>query len=176
MLEFIIYGILLQGEMTGYEIKRFMTLSTSLFFDASFGSIYPMLQRLERKGTLRSVDSVGAGRFKRRFALTDSGRAAFDGWIRQPIPFDRSRNDFLVSVFFLDRIPAEEAAALLRGLMDEVGQELEELEQVEPVVRPLAARFEFATLEFGKGHYQYLLAWCEGLLQSLGAGGKGKVS
>jgi DNA-binding PadR family transcriptional regulator len=41
MLEYIILGYLLIGEMSGYDLKRWMSYCTSNFFDASFGSIYP---------------------------------------------------------------------------------------------------------------------------------------
>lgn len=49
MLEYIILGFLLSKDLTGYDLKQRMAKSTSFFFDASFGSIYPALKRLEAK-------------------------------------------------------------------------------------------------------------------------------
>lgn len=54
MLIYVILGFLCEKDMTGYEIKQKMTLSTSNFIDASFGSIYPMLKKME-KGSLSSL-------------------------------------------------------------------------------------------------------------------------
>ncbi|WP_236880832.1 PadR family transcriptional regulator [Clostridioides difficile] len=49
MLEYIILGFLMEKELSGYDLKQIMSESTSYFFDASFGSIYPALKRLETK-------------------------------------------------------------------------------------------------------------------------------
>lgn len=54
MLIYVILGFLCEKDMTGYEIKQKMTLSTSNFIDASFGSIYPMLKKWKR-GSLSSL-------------------------------------------------------------------------------------------------------------------------
>lgn len=54
MLIYVILGFLCEKDMTGYEIKQKMTISTSNFIDASFGSIYPMLKKME-KGSLSSM-------------------------------------------------------------------------------------------------------------------------
>lgn len=48
MLIYVILGFLCEKDMTGYEIKQKMTISTSNFIDASFGSIYPMLKKMEK--------------------------------------------------------------------------------------------------------------------------------
>lgn len=54
MLIYVILGFLCEKDMTGYEIKQKMTISTSNFIDASFGSIYPMLKKWKR-GSLSSM-------------------------------------------------------------------------------------------------------------------------
>ncbi|HGM3220142.1 PadR family transcriptional regulator [Clostridioides difficile] len=39
----------MEKELSGYDLKQKMSTSTSYFFDASFGSIYLALKRLEEK-------------------------------------------------------------------------------------------------------------------------------
>ncbi|WP_088185748.1 PadR family transcriptional regulator [Desulfosporosinus sp. FKA] len=56
MTEYILLGFLMQNSMTGYDIKQHMSMSTSYFIDASFGSIYPALKRLEQKGFILIFD------------------------------------------------------------------------------------------------------------------------
>ena len=67
MLEYIILGFLMRRKATGYDLKQYMAESTSYFFDASYGSIYPALKRLEEKKFLCSEEQVTGGKFKKLF-------------------------------------------------------------------------------------------------------------
>ncbi|MCW0824055.1 PadR family transcriptional regulator [Clostridioides difficile] len=49
ILKYIILGFMMEKELSGYDLKQKMSTSTSYFFDASFGSIYLALKRLEEK-------------------------------------------------------------------------------------------------------------------------------
>ena len=62
MLEYIILGFLMRRKATGYDLKQYMAESTSYFFDASYGSIYPALKRLEEKKFLCSEEQVTGGK------------------------------------------------------------------------------------------------------------------
>lgn len=44
-VDFIILGCLSMQPMSGYDIKRLISISTSLFYNASYGSIYPTLKK-----------------------------------------------------------------------------------------------------------------------------------
>ncbi len=68
-------SILYEGEATGYEIRR-MTVEgeCAYFVEASFGSIYPALAKLEQDGLIRSREEAHPGKPPRRvYALTDTG-------------------------------------------------------------------------------------------------------
>lgn len=41
MLEYIILGLLMEGPMSGYEMKKTIDSSVGLFYRASYGSLYP---------------------------------------------------------------------------------------------------------------------------------------
>ena len=51
MLEYIILGFLMGCAASGYDLKQYMAESTSYFFYASYGSIYPALKRLKRENS-----------------------------------------------------------------------------------------------------------------------------
>jgi DNA-binding PadR family transcriptional regulator len=57
--------------MHGYEMIKEIEERSEGAWTPSAGSIYPMLQLLEDEGLIRGEDSDG----KRRFTLTDTGRA-----------------------------------------------------------------------------------------------------
>jgi DNA-binding PadR family transcriptional regulator len=175
MLEYIILGFLLHGEMSGYDIKRFMGISTANFYDASFGSIYPMLKKMEENSLISSTEAVEGGKYKKLYALTDSGRERFFRWLEQPIEFKRASLDHLVNIFFYGFLPREKARELLAGYIARVEAELAGLEKLECAVEHEAGFYEASTLDYGKGIYRFTADWCKRLLEKLPDEDKTKI-
>jgi DNA-binding PadR family transcriptional regulator len=73
--------------MHGYEMIKEVEERSEGAWTPSAGSIYPMLQLLEDEGLIRGEDSDG----KRRFALTDEGRAEQAGKADDVAPWDAVR-------------------------------------------------------------------------------------
>ena len=46
-------GVLSLGDASGYEIKKRLESTFNHFYDASFGSIYPALNQLQKEGLVR---------------------------------------------------------------------------------------------------------------------------
>jgi PadR family transcriptional regulator AphA len=67
-------AILSGGDATGYEIRKESTEGRfSYFDDASFGSIYPALARLEAEGMVTVREEPQAGKPARKvYSITDS--------------------------------------------------------------------------------------------------------
>ncbi|MGP8060270.1 MAG: helix-turn-helix transcriptional regulator [Acidimicrobiales bacterium] len=61
MLDLAILGLLEEGELHGYEIRRRLREHLGLLANVSFGSLYPALGRLEAAGALEAVEAAGAG-------------------------------------------------------------------------------------------------------------------
>ncbi len=59
MLELAILGLLKEQDLHGYELKKRLTEALGPLSSVSFGSLYPALSRLERKGALE-VTSASA--------------------------------------------------------------------------------------------------------------------
>ncbi|MBC7343778.1 MAG: PadR family transcriptional regulator, partial [Clostridia bacterium] len=83
-MEHVILGFLTMGDMTGYDIKRLMSISTSFFYDASYGSIYPALRKLEERGLVKSSEAIESGRLRKVYSITDEGREEFLRWLGGP--------------------------------------------------------------------------------------------
>jgi DNA-binding PadR family transcriptional regulator len=66
-----ILALLAERPMHGYEMIQELEARTSGVWRPSAGSIYPTLQMLEDEGLVTGEESEG----KRRFTLTDAGRA-----------------------------------------------------------------------------------------------------
>lgn len=70
-------AILQFSDATGYEIKKMSTEERFAFFvDASFGSIYPALSRLQDDGCVTVREEYESGKPPRKiYSITDTGRA-----------------------------------------------------------------------------------------------------
>jgi DNA-binding PadR family transcriptional regulator len=75
-----ILALLAERPMHGYEMIQELEARTNGVWRPSAGSIYPTLQLLEDEGLVTSEETEG----KRRFSLTDAGRAEADALDRQP--------------------------------------------------------------------------------------------
>ena len=74
----ICLAILFEGEATGYEIRKLSVEGDfSYFIDASFGSIYPALAKLEAENLVSShVEQQEGKPSKKIYAITEAGRRA----------------------------------------------------------------------------------------------------
>jgi DNA-binding PadR family transcriptional regulator len=82
-----VLALLADRPMHGYEMIREIEERSDGAWTPSAGSIYPMLQMLEDEGLIRGEDTDG----KRRFALTDAGRAEREEKGEQVAPWDAVR-------------------------------------------------------------------------------------
>jgi DNA-binding PadR family transcriptional regulator len=84
-----ILALLAEREMHGYEMIGEIDERTDGAWTPSAGSIYPTLQLLEDEGLIHGEESAG----KRRFSLTDEGRAAQEERAGEQAPWDSVRAD-----------------------------------------------------------------------------------
>jgi DNA-binding PadR family transcriptional regulator len=98
MLDFAILGILTDGPLHGYELKRVLADSEHGFWTVSFGSLYPALRRLEKQGFV-SVGADGGAR-RKVYQLTAEGKAYFQELLESPGAGDEDRAFTLKLSFF----------------------------------------------------------------------------
>ncbi len=174
MLEYIILGFLLCSNMSGYDIKRHMGHSIAYFYDASFGSIYPMLKKMQRDGTVTMTETAEGGKPRKEYAITEAGREAFFKWLDQPFKLNRAKHDHLVRFFFYRFLPKERAIELIHEFIGTVRGEIAVLSALRGKVQPYAGTFEMATLDFGTEYYQFVADWCEKFIKQLNGSETGK--
>lgn len=167
MLEYIILGFLMGCAASGYDLKQYMAESTSYFFDASYGSIYPALKRLEEKKLILSEEKVTGGKFKKLYSITEEGRSVFLSWLKQPVRFAKTRLDYLVPFFFYEYLDPITAKQNLELFIETASLGLEELkaQKEELNIRNMAAGHTFhgSVLVYGIRYYEMLIEWCSQL-------------
>lgn len=85
-LECFTLGLVWQlGPSSPYEIRKHMQDSPSTQWSASAGAIYPLMQRLEKRGLLSAVAARTGNRRRREYRITPKGLAALRAWIGPPL-------------------------------------------------------------------------------------------
>lgn len=94
----LILAILHFQDASGYEIRKLSAESPfSYFVDISFGSIYPILAKLESEGLVTSRAEQQEGKPDRNvYSLTERGRAEFVTALREPPQKDKFKSEFLL--------------------------------------------------------------------------------
>jgi PadR family transcriptional regulator AphA len=107
---FIVLGLLEWGEATPYDLKSRASASIGNFWSVPHSALYAEPDRLVSGGYL-TVDQEPRGLRRKRYAITDSGRAALEEWRASPSPsLPEIRDESLLKLFF-DAAPSEIATA-----------------------------------------------------------------
>lgn len=78
MLELAVLGLLKERAMHGYELRKELGQKLGFFWTVSFGSLYPALRRLEKRGSVRkSLPREQASRRKQVYEITEAGEHEF---------------------------------------------------------------------------------------------------
>ena len=122
-------GALTTGAKTGYEIKRCFEEAFSHFFGAGFGSIYPALDDLTRKGLVTcTVVELDKRPDKKVYRLTDEGRRALVEELAATPPRHKVRSEFLVLMYFAHLLPPERLGEIIDEMVAQWDDFLRELE------------------------------------------------
>ncbi len=91
-------AILNMGDATGYEIRKMSTETEySYFVDASYGSIYPALNKLEKDGRVTCRLEEQQGKPARKiYSITDAGRDEFIETLKIAPQHDLFKSEFLL--------------------------------------------------------------------------------
>jgi len=157
---YVVLGMLNLGARTGYDIKGIVDHSTRFFWAASYGQIYPELNRLEKAGLVTGKHAPTGGRKRKEYDLTAAGRKALIEWAAAPPQMPELRDSNLLKLFFADVLPLEQALHQL--LMRRLGHE-----QFLALLRELEARpgddppFVDLVLQYGIEYAEFNIEWCK---------------
>ncbi|MFC5468542.1 PadR family transcriptional regulator [Cohnella suwonensis] len=97
----VILGMLMKRSLTGYEIKQNFENIFAYFYSTSYGTIYPMLHRMEEEGWISKETVQQEGKpNKNVYTIAESGRSRFHDYLRSPLESETVKSDFLMRLFF----------------------------------------------------------------------------
>lgn len=123
ILEFAILGVLSDGPIHGYELRKQLTEMLGPFRSLSYGTVYPTLRRLVNRGAIEPVSLTPAAetpalRGKRArivYALTAEGKEEFEQWANRPGPNSWDDEGFAAHMAFFSRTERRARLRILHG-------------------------------------------------------------
>ncbi|WP_108395826.1 PadR family transcriptional regulator [Devosia submarina] len=124
-------SILFEGDATGYEIRRNCTEGEcSYFLEASFGSIYPALARLEDDGLVTSrIEPQDGKPAKKIYSITEAGRQAFAAELTEALGPDIFRSPFLLFARFAHILPRDLVEQRAQEFLDRTTEKRKHLDE-----------------------------------------------
>ncbi|HHY08174.1 MAG: PadR family transcriptional regulator [Lawsonella sp.] len=177
MLEIAVLGLLSQEPMHGYYIRKVLTEMTGGLFGISYGSLYPILNRLEEGGYIKSSEEdtpfIGRRKAKKVYEVTDAGTQHFQDLLADINKNAFNDEDFGIRLAFFDKTPPTARLQLLEGrrrLLEERRDRL--MGSVEDPTAPLT-EVALNTSPYSKGLHELTLdstkreiAWVNKLIEN----------
>ncbi len=123
-MEKMILGILLLKRLTAYEMRGIISQNFKSMCSDSLGGIQAALKRLLRAGKVTCAEVVERGVNKKRYAITDAGRADFRAWVTTPAEIANPKNIEISKLLFMGLVPRAERRALVDEAIRLLQQEL----------------------------------------------------
>lgn len=125
-------SVLYEGDATGYEIRRLCADGEcSYFVEASYGSIYPALAKLEDEGLVVSRTEPQDGKPARKvYSITEAGRRTFAEELSEPLGEDVFRSPFLLFARFAHILPRELVAQRANEFLQRTVESRKKLEDI----------------------------------------------
>lgn len=122
-------AILHHQDATGYEIRKLSTEGKYAYFvDASFGSIYPALAKLEDEGLVSCRLEQQNGKPARKvYSMNEEGRAELRANLRESPTPDVFRSEFLLIAMCADLLDVGDMEQALSVHISQVEDELQKI-------------------------------------------------
>jgi DNA-binding PadR family transcriptional regulator len=153
-------AILYDKEATGYEIRKLSTEGEYAYFvEASFGSIYPALAKMEDDRLVTSRVELQDGRpAKKVYAITEAGKTVFQNSLFDKLDNDVFRSEFLLFARFAAILPASLVETRLKERISALSEEIANLEELDErrchAGDAWVIRYGISCLEVARGHIE----------------------
>ena len=111
---FLILGLLSEGPLTGYEIRKTTLARFRFFWNESYGQIYPQLKKLDADGFIRSELDGGNSRGSIHYSLRPKGRKALEAWLDEGDAQDQLRLESVLRIYLSAIMGLPSCAATIR--------------------------------------------------------------
>lgn len=131
-VRYLCLAILFNRDASGYEIRKASTEGEFAYFvEASFGSIYPALGKLEEEKLVTSQIENQEGRpAKKVYSITEAGRNELLNSLFQDLDPDVFRSEFLLFALFAPHLPRALVETRLKERVEHFKNEVATMEKL----------------------------------------------
>ncbi len=174
-IKYVILGLLAQGSMSGYDIKRVFKDLGWMIESPSYGTLYPTLHALLNEGLVTMDVEPGQGTPQRKiYTLTQGGHKAMRAWLTDPTLPELSIRAFARRLILADSLSQDELRQHLSRRRTQVGrylqgsddgQDEDHLDEEEQKPTPTLGRY--LVRDYGLALAKAELAWLDVRLAAL---------
>jgi len=160
MIELLILGLLKEGHLHGYKLKRRLENIVGYFGTVSYGSLYPMLRKLEERGHVIGTVEEQASPHRIVYQITTEGQTRFLELMREPSAF------FSLKMLFFQSITPSDRKLLLTQQREEWVRKLDDRRRdQERITKRSVDHYRAALLARAIEHLEGDIAWIENLIE-----------
>ncbi len=161
MLEVAVLGVLKEGELHGYELRKRLTALLGHLWPISYGSLYPTLKRLERQGAVEVVRPASGARRKRRvYRITSRGETLF----RRLLEEGSSSEDLSLRLPFFRYLGPEARLGILEQKRAQLVQKLARFRETLRTMRDRIDAYTLSLLSHGVSVTEHDIRWLDELI------------
>lgn len=164
---FILLGLLCHEELSGYDLKKRIDQSISLFWDIGYGQIYPTLALLESQGCLtKRKEPSSLGPDKYMYSTTPLGLQRLKEWIATTDDREYVKHEMLLKLFFGGQADEPDNQARIEAFKIRHELELARLahfhNELEPIIETSPDHlYYYLSVRFGEFLNDAYIAWAE---------------
>ncbi len=165
MLELAVLGLLKESPMSGYELKKRLTVTHGAFWRVSFGSLYPCLKRLLADGALEVQESPQfTSRKKHVYRLTGRGERLFQEMLESTDAHDLEQDRFSLRLAFFRYLGPESRLDQLERRRGYLQERLADLRTSLRTVRDRVDAYTIELMDHGLDAHEREIAWLDRLI------------
>ena len=180
-LELAVLGLLKEGSMHGYELRKRLSVTLGPLYAVSYGSLYPCLKRLKKSGWVRegapavkarrkraTDDAAKPVRVSRRarkaYEITPEGERFFFDQLEQGAEYDTDGDRFQTRFAFFKYLPTDTRLRALEHRKAYLEQKLAEFNESLRMTRERMDAYSRSLIDHGVATTQQDIRWLEGLI------------
>jgi DNA-binding PadR family transcriptional regulator len=164
VLELAVLGLLKETPMSGYELKKQLTVKLGAFWRVSYGSLYPCLKRLASDGALDVEVAPFTSRKKHVYRLTDGGNRLFHQLLESADVHDLEQDRFSLRLAFFRYLRPETRLDQLERRRGYLQERLADLRSSLRATRERMDAYTIELMDHGLDEREREIAWLDRLI------------
>ncbi len=164
---YIILGLLMHEDLSGYDIKKKIDQMISHFWEVSYGQIYPTLKALEESGKItKKTGETYKGPERKLYSITEDGRKSLAEWLIIPEIKDYTRYEILLKLYFGKQLTPKENLERIEKYKEKHLENQKSIQFFKQNLQQLSWEDEdhfyyYLTVLFGEKVYAAYLSWVD---------------